>query len=68
MPGAHTQAETLDELQRQRMSAAITATQLALRDPQVRARYERKAKRQGHRAWNLALSDCLQGIDLHAKP
>ena len=53
---------------RQRMSAAITATHLALRDPQVRARYERKAKRQGRRAWNLALSDCLQGKDLHTKP
>ena len=53
---------------RQRMSEAITATQLALRDPRVRARYESKAKRQGRRAWNLALSDCLQGKDLHDKP
>lgn len=52
---------------RQRMSKAITAAQLALRNPKVRARYERKAKKQGRRAWNLALSDSLQGKDLHAK-
>ena len=52
---------------RQRMSEAITATQLALKDPAVRAKYERKAKKQGRRAWNLALSDYLQGKDLRAK-
>ncbi len=52
---------------RQHMSKAITATQLALMDPKVRARYERQAKKQGRRAWNLALSDCLNGKDLYAK-
>ena len=52
---------------RQHMSKAITATQLALMDPKVRAKYERKAKKLGRRAWNLALSDCLQGKDLRAK-
>jgi hypothetical protein len=52
---------------RKRMSVAITRTQVALADPQVRARYERKAKKLGRRAWNLALSDCLQGKDLRAK-
>ena len=52
---------------RQHMSEAITATQLALMDPKVRAKYERKAKKQGRRAWNLALSDCLKGKDLRAQ-
>jgi hypothetical protein len=52
---------------RKHMSEAITATQIAFLDPKVRARYERKAKKQGRRAWNLALSDSLQGKDLHAK-
>ena len=51
----------------QHMSDAITATQLALADPKVRAKYERKAKKLGRRAWNVALSDCLKGKDLYAK-
>ena len=52
---------------RRSMSKAITATQLALADPKVRAKYERKAKKLGRRAWNLALSDCMLGKDLHGK-
>jgi hypothetical protein len=52
---------------RQHMSQAITTTQLALMDPKVKAKYERKAKKQGRRAWNLALSDALNGKDLHGK-
>jgi hypothetical protein len=52
---------------RKRMSEAITAAQVALLDPKVKARYERKAKKQGRRAWNLALSDALNGKDLRAK-
>jgi hypothetical protein len=52
---------------RKRMSEAITATQIALMDPKVKAKYERKAKKQGRRAWNLALSDSLQGKDLRTK-
>jgi hypothetical protein len=52
---------------RRHMSQAITAAQLALADPKVRAKYERKAKKQNRRAWNLALSDALQGKDLYGK-
>jgi hypothetical protein len=52
---------------RKRMSQAIAATQFALLDPKVKAKYERRAKKLGRRAWNLALSDCLQGRDLRAK-
>jgi hypothetical protein len=49
------------------MSKAITTTQLALMDPKVKAKYERKAKKEGRHAWNIALSDCLLGKDLYAK-
>jgi hypothetical protein len=52
---------------RNHMSKAITTTQLALADPKVRAKYERKAKKLGRRAWNLALSDCLKGKNLYAR-
>ncbi len=52
---------------RKHMSQAITDTQLALADPKVRAKYERKAKKLNRRAWNLALSDALLGKDLHSK-
>jgi len=41
------------EAQRQHMGQAITLTKLALANPKVRARYERKAKKEGRRAWNL---------------
>jgi hypothetical protein len=52
---------------RKRMSQAITANQVALADPKVRAKHERRAKKEGRRAWNLALSDCLNGKDLYEK-
>ncbi len=52
---------------RKRMSEAITAAQVALLDPKIKAKYERKAKKHGRRAWNLALSDSLQGKDLRGK-
>jgi hypothetical protein len=52
---------------RRHMSQAITAAQLALADPKVRAKYERRAQKQNRRAWNLALSDALQGKDLYGK-
>jgi hypothetical protein len=52
---------------RKHMSAAIAAAQFALLDPKVKTKYERRAKKLGRRAWNLALSDCLKGKDLRAK-
>jgi len=52
---------------REHMSNAITAAQIAFLDPKVKARYERKAKKLGRRAWNLALSDAMNGKDLRAK-
>ena len=52
---------------RKHMSQAITTAKVALLDPKVKAKYERKAKKLGRRAWNLALSDALNGKDLRAK-
>jgi hypothetical protein len=52
---------------RKHMSQAITAAQIAFLDPKVKAKYERKAKKLGRRAWNLALSDAMNGRDLRAK-
>ncbi len=52
---------------RQNMSDAIFTAQVALLDPKVKAKYERKAKKLGRRAWNLALSDAMNGRDLYAK-
>ncbi len=40
---------------RQHMSDAIFTAQVALLEPKVKAKYERKAKKLGRRAWNLAL-------------
>lgn len=36
--------------QRKRWAAGVASIQLVLKDPRVRARYERKAKKQGKRA------------------
>jgi hypothetical protein len=52
---------------RKHMSTAIATAQAALLDPKVKAKYERKAKKLDRRAWNLALSDALNGKDLRAK-
>ncbi len=52
---------------RQHMSEAILTAQVALMNPKIKARYERKAKKLGRRAWNLAVSDALNGKDLYAK-
>ncbi len=54
---------TAQEANRNRMSNALTLAQIAFRDPKVKAKYERKAKKQGGRAWNLALSDAMHGKD-----
>lgn len=45
---------------RQRFSEAVAYARAALADPKVRARYERKAKKEGSRAWDLAVSAYFQ--------
>jgi hypothetical protein len=51
---------------RQRMAKAVASVQGALADPKVRARYDRQAKKQDKRAWDLAMSDYFKGRDLYA--
>jgi hypothetical protein len=53
--------------QRQRFKQAVAHVRAALSDPVVRLRYERKAKKQKKRAWDLAMSDYFQGKGLFAK-
>jgi hypothetical protein len=52
---------------RQRFKQASAYARAALADPQVRAEYERRAKRLKKRPRNLAISDYFQGKDLLAK-
>jgi hypothetical protein len=49
------------------MAKAVASVQAALADPKVRARYDRKAKKQDKRAWDLAMSDWFKGKDLSGK-
>lgn len=53
--------------QRKRFKAGVASVQAALMEPKVRLKYERKAKRQDKRAWDLAMSDYFAGKDLYAK-
>jgi len=53
--------------QRARIGEASTVVKAALADPKVRARYERKAKKQGKRARDLAMSDYFKGKNLLAR-
>jgi hypothetical protein len=48
------------EAHRQRFSEAVAYARAALADPKVRASYERKAKKQHKRAWDLAVSEYFQ--------
>jgi hypothetical protein len=47
--------------QRKRFKEAVAYAKAALADPKVRAKYERKAKKQGKRAWDVAVSDYFEG-------
>ena len=50
--------------QRQRFKKAVAYAKAALADPKVHARYEKKAKKQHKRPWDVAVSDYFQGNDL----
>jgi hypothetical protein len=54
-------------VQRQRFREVVAYARAALAEPRVRARYEKKAKRQHKRAWDVAVSDYFQGKDLLSK-
>jgi hypothetical protein len=49
------------------MAKAVATVQAALTDPKVRARYDRKARKQDKRAWDLAMSDWCKGRDFRPK-
>ena len=52
---------------RQRFKEAVAYAKAALAEPKVRVRYEKLAKKQHKRAWDVAVSDYFQGKDRLAK-
>ena len=52
---------------RQRFKQASVYAKAALAEPKVRARYERRAKKQHKRPWDVAMSDYFQRKDLLLK-
>ena len=49
---------------RQRFKEAVAYARAALAEPELRARYDKRAKRQHKRAWDVAMSDYFEGKDL----
>lgn len=52
---------------RARFKQAVAYARAALADPKLRARYEKRAKRQHKRAWDVAMSDYFAGKGLLLK-
>jgi hypothetical protein len=52
---------------RERFKQATAYARAALAEPKLRLRYENRAKRQGKRAWDVAMGDYFSGKDLLAK-
>ena len=52
---------------RQRFKQAVENAKAALGDPILRTKYEKIAKKQGNRPWDVALSHYLNRSDLYAK-
>jgi hypothetical protein len=52
---------------RERFKQATAYARAALAEPKLRLRYEKRAKRQQKRAWDVAMSDYFEGKDLLAK-
>jgi len=49
---------------RQRIKQAVGYARAAMADPNVRAKYEKAAAKQGKRPFDLAVSDFFQGKNL----
>lgn len=64
---SHVKWSPAQKAQRQRFKEAAAYAKAALAEPQVRIKYERKAKKQNKRAWDLAVSDYFHGKDLLTK-
>ena len=52
------------EAQRERFKHATAYARAVLAEPKLCARYEKRAKRQQKRAWDVAMSDYFEGKDL----
>ena len=52
---------------RARFKRAVAYARAVLAEPKLRARYEKRAKRQHKRAWDIAVSDYFAGKDLLSK-
>ena len=52
---------------RQRFKLAAKQAKAALADPRMRLKYERMAKKQGKRPWDVAFSAYFHGNDLPAQ-
>ena len=64
---SNVQWSAAQQAQRQRFKEVAAYAKAALAEPQVRLRYERKAKRYNKRAWDLAFSDYFKGKNLLIK-
>ncbi len=64
---SHVKWSQAQKEQRLHFKAGVATVQAALREPKVRLKYERKAKRQKKRAWDLAMADYFAGKDLYRK-
>ena len=53
--------------QRARFKQAVAYARAALAEPKLRARYEKRAKQQSKRAWDVAIADYFAGKDLLSK-
>jgi hypothetical protein len=53
--------------QRERFKQASAYARAALAEPKLRLKYEKRAKRQGKRAWDVAMGDYFAGKDLLVK-
>ena len=60
-------ASEAQKVQRERFTRANAYAKAALAEPKLRARYEKRAKRQHKRAWDVAMSDYFEGKDLLSK-
>jgi hypothetical protein len=53
--------------QRERFRLAVAYAKAALADPERRPRYERRAKRQKKRPWDVAIAEYFEGQDSTSK-
>ena len=60
-------ASAAQKANRERFKLANAYAKAAFAEPKLRARYQKRAKRQHKRAWDVAMSDYFEGKDLLSK-